>query len=121
MKRLSCCVALGVLFAQAFPAQAQTNTNAVRLTPLPPQQVKGFKQPLPAFSKEHPGPPGPSRFKNPRVRMLGTNTPAFDSYAANLMIHEANRTRVKWDLQIPKALTTNDVAWDVYPTELGVD
>jgi hypothetical protein len=121
MKKLLRYFALGVLSTQAFSAHAQTNGVVLSLNPATTNLEK-FERPAPLFSSKHPAPPGQSKFRNHRPkRMLGTNTLAFDTYAVNSMLDEANRTRMKWGLQITKPLTTNDVAWDMYPMEYGFD
>jgi hypothetical protein len=114
MKRLLCVVALGVLSAQAFIVQAQTNPSLMRVFPRSAMTNR--------FRGTANGqlPPNVQQFLNQRPGIFGTNTPAFDEWAAKEILHRINETRLKWNLPVPKAFTTNDIAWYVYPTRQGI-
>lgn len=51
---------------------------------------------------------------------IATSTPAFDAYGLELMLAGANEMREKWQLDIPKPLTVDDVYFAVYPTARGI-
>jgi len=51
---------------------------------------------------------------------ITTNTPAFEAWAVEFMLAKANETREKWELEIPKPLTLDDVYFIAAPTAHGL-
>ncbi len=52
---------------------------------------------------------------------IATNTPAFDAWAMEFMLNQANAMREKWRLDIPRPLTVDDVWFAVSPTVHGIE
>ena len=51
---------------------------------------------------------------------IGTNTPAFERYAFDLMVSQCNVTREKWKLDMPHPLSENNVRYCAWPHVFGV-
>jgi hypothetical protein len=63
----------------------------------------------------------PRPHRGPDSGRIATNTQAFDEYAFNLMLEQAERLRQAWRLaRVPRLGVTN-VTWDAVPEKDGVD
>ncbi|MDB6065358.1 MAG: hypothetical protein JWR26_1566 [Pedosphaera sp.] len=99
--------------AQEAPFTIQVTTNR--------EHLKTATNMGPQFgTRTNLGPAGPSKVKQPKpIDSVGTNTPAWEAQAVSLMLAQANLTRTNWGLELPHELSTNDVAWYVYPALNG--
>lgn len=61
-----------------------------------------------------------SNVRQPEFFKIATNTPAFEEYAVNLMLEQANKMRTNWNLDIPKPLTIDDISFSLQATPYGI-
>jgi len=99
MKRITRLVALSVLSAQALFSQA---THQVHLAPT--NNLAAAR----------------SSVWQPDIGRITTNTPAFEEYAVNFMLKQANEMRTNWNLDLPKPLTINDIIFSLQATPYGI-
>ena len=103
MNSFVCCVALGVLTAQATRLDAQITNREVR-----------WQTPSNSLAAAR------SHVRQPEFFKIATNTPAFEEYAVNFMLQKANEMRTNWNLVIPKPLTINDIFFSLQATPYGI-
>jgi hypothetical protein len=100
MKKFTCFLTLSVLSAQAVFCQA---TNQIHLVPT--DNIAAAR----------------SSVWEPDFGRITTNTPAFEKYAVNFMLKQANEMRTNWNLDIPKPLTINDIVFSLQATPYGIE
>jgi hypothetical protein len=61
----------------------------------------------------------PWKWKSPFA--IATNTPAFEAWGLKFMLGHANEMREKWQLEIPRPLTIDDIWFALYPTAQGIE
>lgn len=103
MKEFLICVALSALSLQPIALNAQTSPNTVRWVATNKIATARGRVPL------------------NNSKGVAPMTPAFEEYAFNTMLAKANEIREKWHLDIPKALTVDDVTFNLKPMANGFD
>ena len=101
LNRIASHLALSVLTAQATGLSAQT--NRIRLVPED------------RLAAAH------SHVKQPEIFKMATNTPAFEQYAVNLMLKQANQIRESWHLDVSESLSVDNILFWVQATPYGIN
>ena len=91
-----------ILLLNVLPVQAQIATGSSSLVPIGSFDAARARTPLGDFGR------------------IATNTPAFEQYAVNFMLKQANEVREKWHLGLAP-LTINDIYFQLKATAFGLD
>lgn len=120
MKTFVACVVCCVLSAQTRLLSAP-QTNLLRPRPLTVLPSNQESAPLPWGTRTNLAAAGWSKVKQLKPRdSVGTNTPAFNNWAVNFMLTQANLVLTNWGLERNGPVTTNDTTWYYYPSQYGL-